>query len=522
MSNIPSYKKVLTGGADSLIPIPDAERAYIAAVAEDDPPTLAYILYTTLEFPARLKAQLRESLKQNGMQVIGQLDVTAAELEQIYSHAALQSNATRADIDYDRYRDNVISLLSAAVNSGASDVHIVRRKRTARVSMRIDGQVIPRTEWSEDVADQTCRFIYEVMATDQSVTWNSRECQDAVVDTPMPDGNRVRVRIGTIPASPEGYDMVLRILPGDGEAMRLEKLGYEPSQLHSIHMMAKRPSGLVVMAGGVGSGKSTSIVAMLQAEYDMHLRRLRIITVEDPPERMIPGATQVPVVRRHGMTSSDDFSFAIRGALRCDPDTLMVGEIRDLQSAVLTIKFAQSGHRVYTTVHATTALGIVGRLTGLGVEPALLCTPDVLKGLIFQTLVPILCRSCCLPLQDWLSQPDPDGRRKEITERIQIALAARGHILSRVSFRGAGCNACGNSGIAGRTLMAEIAVPDDRMLSHLRNGDYIAAHQHWIENLDGQPASEHGIRLIAAGQTAADDVEWRIGPLNTSLPALLL
>ena len=103
----------------------------------------------------------------------------------------------------------------------------------------------------------------------------------------------------------------------------------------------------------------------------MHQSRLRIITVEDPPERVIPGATQVPVVRKRGTAAGDEFSFAIRGALRCDPDTLMVGEIRDLQSAVLAIKFAQSGHRVYTTVHASTALGIVGRLVGVGVDSTL-------------------------------------------------------------------------------------------------------------------------------------------------------
>lgn len=520
MSNIPSYQRVLTGGAKTLIPIPDAQRAYIAAVADDDPPSAAYILSTTLEFPARLKAQLRENLKHHGIQVIGQITVSAAELEQIYRQARLDSIATdQIDIDYDRYRDGIISLLFAAVSGGASDIHIVRRKRTAQVSFRIDGLIMSHTEWSDEVADQTCRFIYEVMATDQSVTWNSRECQDAVIDTPLPSGQRVRVRIGTIPASPDGYDMVLRILPGGGETMRLEKLGYEVPQYREIKLMAKRPSGLVVIAGGVGSGKSTSIVAMLQEEYDLHQGRLRIITVEDPPEQMIASATQVPVVRNRGLSCGNEFSFAIRGALRCDPDTLMVGEIRDLQSALLTIKFAQSGHRVYTTVHATTAIGIVGRLTGIGVEPALLCTPDVLKGLIFQTLVPVLCTSCSIPMDIWLRKDNSSAHRIETAERLQLALSSRGYNMTKVSFRGSGCNECAKSGISGRTLIAEIVVPDDPMLSYLGSGDYITAYNHWIENLKGQPASEHGIRLIAAGITSADDVEWRVGPLNCVPPS---
>ena len=309
--------------------------------------------------------------------------------------------------------------------------------------------------------------------------------------------------------------MVLRILPGSGDTLRLEQLGYDSIHLKSIHELASRPSGLVVMAGGVGSGKSTSIVGILHAELEMHQSRLRIITVEDPPEREIPGATQVPVVRKRGTAAGDEFSFAIRGALRCDPDTLMVGEVRDLQSAVLAIKFAQSGHRVYTTIHASTALGIIGRLVGLGVDSTLLCMPDVLKGLVFQTLVPQLCPSCKIPTNEWLHEdPTDTARRKEITDRATIALKTRGYEPTSAAHRSSsGCRECGFSGVSGRTLMAEITQPDDDMLLYLSRGDYISAKRHWIENLSGQPVEEHGISLMATGTVSPSDVEWRIGHL---------
>ena len=409
LSKIPIFSLVLTGGPESLVPVSDEERAYFAAVAEDDPPDTAYILFTPLQYPARLKAQLRENLKRKNVHVIDQVEVTPADLENIYANAQVQTKSNTADVDYERGRDAVRGLLARAVTDDASDIHIVRRRRTAKVSFRIDGRIVPHAEWSDLMADQTCRFIYEVMGYDQEVTWNRHEPQDAVVDTVLPNGRRVRVRVGTIPASPDGYDMVLRILPGSGDTLRLETLGYDSIQLKSINELASRPSGLVVMAGGVGSGKSTSIVGILHEELEMHKSRLRIITVEDPPEREIPGATQVPVVRKRGTAAGDEFSFAIRGALRCDPDTLMVGEIRDLQSAVLAIKFAQSGHRVYTTIHASTALGIVGRLVGLGVDSTLLCMPDVLKGLVYQTLVPQLCPSCKIPTNEWLREDPSDA-----------------------------------------------------------------------------------------------------------------
>ena len=512
---LPAYKLVLTGGPNSWIPIDQAERMFFAAVSEDDPPTAAYILFTTLQYPARLKAQLRENLKRRNVQIVEQIEVTPSTLEGIYAEADKRINPTPTDVDFERGQDTVRMLLAKAVAENASDIHIVRRRMTASVSFRIDGQITQYAEWSEQMADQTSRFIYEVLGHDQAVTWNRHEPQDAVVDTILADGRRVRVRVGTIPASPDGYDMVLRILPGSGDTMRLYELGYDNEQIQAIQSIVQRPSGLLVIAGGVGSGKSTSIVGMLNEELDMHQSRLRIITVEDPPERVIPGATQVPVIRKRGSSSGDEFTFAIRGALRCDPDTLMVGEIRDLQSGLLTVKFAQSGHRVYTSVHASTALGIVGRLTGLGIDANLLCAPDVLKGLMYQSLVPKLCIDCRLPADQWAAQArDSDPRRQQSVKRVKTALQTSHLNTDEIYFRNDGnCERCGGSGVIGRTVMAEIVRPDDEMIFHLSKGDYNRARQHWLLHLNGRPVKHHGIELIANGLVSPTDVEWQIGSL---------
>ena len=498
------------------MPLPPDQLRYFAALSDSNPPKTAIIIFTPLEYPARYKAQLRENLKREGIQVIGHHQVTPEELERVYSTVRHERQATApSDIDYEKYRENVLALLHAAVTSRASDIHIVRRRRSARVSFRINGQVTHRAEWSDDEADATCRFIYEILAQDQAVTWNPREPQDAVIDTSLNTGERVRVRIGTIPASPDGYDMVLRVLPGTGESLPLQALGYTPDQLAEICKLARRPSGLVLMAGGVGSGKSTSLIGMLLEELEVHDQQLRIITVEDPPERVIPKATQVPVVRRQrNHNPGDEFLAAIRGALRCDPDTLMVGEIRDRQAAELVIKFAQSGHRVYTTIHAASALGVVARLVAIGIDPALLCAPDVLKGMIFQTLVPILCEKCKGSISDPTALAALSPPRRECIERLQSVLAGRGLNATEVAIRGPGCEACGHSAIIGRTLIPEIVVPDDEMLRHLAQGDQAAAHDHWVSS-GGHPIIEHGIDLIVTGRSAPYDVEWRIGELDS-------
>lgn len=514
---MPAYKLVLTGGPGAWIPIEESQRMYFAAVSEDEPPTTAYILFTTLQYPARLKAQLRENLKRRNIQVIDQIEVTPDVLQDIYTDANSGTSSTLADLDFERGHETVRILLAKAVAENASDIHIVRRRMTASVSFRVDGQVTQYAEWPEQLADQTSRFIYEVLGHDQAVTWNRHEPQDAVADAVLANGKRIRVRVGTIPASPDGYDMVLRILPGSGDIMRLEDLGYDPLQIQAIQTIVQRPSGLLVMAGGVGSGKSTSIVGMLKEELDMHQSRLRIITVEDPPERVIPGATQVPVIRKKGPSSGDEFTFAIRGALRCDPDTLMVGEIRDLQSGLLTIKFAQSGHRVYTTVHASTALGIVGRLTGLGIDSNLLCAPDVLKGLMYQSLVPKLCLDCRISAETWIALArKSDQRRKDSVNRAKTALQASGLDSTTIFYRGdKHCERCRGSGVIGRTVMAEIVRPDDEMIFRLSQSDYSGARHHWLKNLNGQPVKQHGVQLIARGIVSPADVEWQIGSLAT-------
>ena len=216
METLPPYEILLTGDDQALIAISAEERQFVAAVSQDDPPTTAYIIKSTVQFAPRIVAQLRENLKKKQIHVVEQYKLPPEELEKIYasSKMALAAHVTSSH-EYERQKDDVRALLALAVEDSVSDIHIVRRRQSANVSFRIGGQIHNHAAWSKDYTDMMCRFIYEVLCQDQAVTWNRAEPQDAVLDQVMPKGGRVRVRIGTIPASPDGYDMVLRILPGD-------------------------------------------------------------------------------------------------------------------------------------------------------------------------------------------------------------------------------------------------------------------------------------------------------------------
>ena len=217
MNTLPAYEILLTGDEQSLIPLSSDERQFVAAVSQDDPPTTAYIVKSSVEFPSRIVAQLRENLKKKQIHVVQQYKQPPEELEKIYASSKMATTAhTPSSHEYERHRDDVRALLARAVEDSVSDIHIVRRRKSANVSFRIAGQIHNHALWTTDYADMMCRFIYEVLCQDQAVTWNRAEPQDAVLDSVMPNGGRVRVRIGTIPASPDGYDMVLRILPGSG------------------------------------------------------------------------------------------------------------------------------------------------------------------------------------------------------------------------------------------------------------------------------------------------------------------
>jgi len=264
--------------------------------------------------------------------------------------------------------------------------------------------------WTSGQALAMCACAYTVLAEIRDTTWVPDRQQDANF-AHLIQGRLHRIRYSHKPIYPEGVQVVLRILStGKGFAFvpTLQHLGYSDEQAETIRAMMAEPSGVLVISGETGSGKSTTLANLMNLLLKSAGGAVSLQTVEDPPEYEVPGAIQSPVIhsRDDQERGMNPYVATIRSAMRCDPDILVIGEIRDLETARLAASAAESGHPVLTTVHASRALGIIPRLEGLGstlpnnpVNRALLCGPQFISGLIHQTLIPVLCDACSVPFR---------------------------------------------------------------------------------------------------------------------------
>ncbi len=317
-------------------------------------------------------------------------------------------------------------LIGHAARQGASDIHVEPQRNAVRIRLRIDGvlreiMTLPRSGYSALVA--RLKLIAELDVIERRLPQDGR----ARVRV---DGGLVDIRISTLP-SLLGEKVVVRLLPASTHLPSLESLGLEPAHRELLLEVVSRPQGLVLLTGPTGSGKTNTLYATLAQGIDSERN---VITLEDPVEIELPGITQVPVDDRIGM----DFSRGLRAALRQDPDVILVGEVRDQDTAELTVRAALTGHLVLSTLHTLDAASAVTRLVDMGV-PAYLVTSS-LALVVSQRLVRVPCGDCAVREDPEpaalaaLEVEDPDGEW----------------------VRAVGCPACSGSGYRGRTAIVEL------------------------------------------------------------------
>lgn len=463
---------------------------------------------------------LRSRVRQRGYDVIAEFRAAPGLVPLIYQRLA-EGQASLEGEGRTAAQETFDHLVEQAGELGASDIHLVIRPASASILFRIHGELSAVTQWTRERATEVASCAYNTLAEVRDVTWDPSRRQDANIARGI--GGRVhRLRYAHAPLYPDGVHVVLRLLSsgrGFAFAPSLQHLGYDDGQAAAIEAMVAEPSGIVVISGETGSGKSTTLANLMHLLMTREGGGLTILTVEDPPEYEVPGVLQTPVVRSRDDAERgvDPYAEAIRSAMRRDPDLLMIGEIRDLPTAVLAAQAAQSGHPVLTTVHASRALDIVGRLEGLGatlannpINRALLCAPRFLSGLIHQVLVPVLCEHCSTPFAVAAA-----------AGRIEAGLAARVAAVlddtAGVRVRGTGCGRC-RAGVKGRTVCAEVITPDAELRQLLRDGRDQEAFDYWV----GQRAGEgggysiwaHALAKLRAGVVAPADLESCLGRLR--------
>jgi general secretion pathway protein E len=367
------------------------------------------------------------------------------------------------------------ALLLEAIKERASDIHIETQERRLIVRFRIDGILRLMVEPKRALAPQLTSRIKVMARLDIA---EKRLPQDGRVSLRV-GGHEVDVRVSTIP-SQHGERVVMRLLDRDTTRLGLPHLGMSQRDSEVFARLLGRPDGMLLVTGPTGSGKTTSLYAALDHLNDLSRN---IMTVEDPIEYSIDGIGQMQVNPR------TDLSFArgLRAVLRQDPDVIMVGEIRDRETAQVAVESAMTGHFVLSTLHTNTAIGAVSRLIDLGVERFLLA--PMLVGVVAQRLVRRLCPQC----------RRPDHATHE--DAALIDGLAHGDAL----FRAQGCPACNGQGYRGRSGIYEV-VAINRLLERMIHSGASEAELTEAARRDGPGLVADGLRQIRAGVTTVADV----------------
>ena len=373
------------------------------------------------------------------------------------------------------------ALLTQAVKENASDIHIEAFETRMQVRMRIDGVLREIIEPPRKLAPLIISRIKVMARLDIA---EKRIPQDGRISLRLA-GRAVDVRVSTLPSG-HSERIVLRLLDKQAGRLNLSHLGMDPNAHERLTNLIKKPHGIILVTGPTGSGKTTTLYAALSNLNDA---RRNILTVEDPIEYYIDGIGQTQVNNKVDMT----FARGLRAILRQDPDVVMVGEIRDLETAEIAVQASLTGHLVFSTLHTNTAVGAVARLQDMGVEPYLLASS--LLGVISQRLVRTLCPEC---------KQLSEASEKEI-ELMQLnATYDLSHHRPSIAHP-VGCPACRHSGFVGRTGIYEVVELDNqvRQLIHERASE-VELEKYVRRSMPS--LRDDGVRLVLEGKTSLDEV----------------
>lgn len=410
------------------------------------------------------------------------------------------------------------NLISDALEQGVSDVHIEVRRDEARVRFRKNGFLKNHSPWTTTYARTMATVIYQVIAAEQDVTFNENLPQAALIDHVI-NGKGVRVRLNTIPTYPSGFDMIMRILKMGAslKPLPLFDLGYDEDQVEDIEQCISDPVGGTLVAGTTGSGKTTSLASMVSLKTEQYTYdgdcHIKIIAVEDPPEIELKNVSQVPVQRSKENDGSNVNPFVkyMNATLRSDPDAILVGEVRDDTTAHLLQHAIQSGHQVFSTLHTSSAIAQIDRLRYMGIKSKVLGSKGFISGLIYQTLVPVICKHCALNYEQFSEENKGLRHRERLIERMSRVF--HDHELPKIRFQNkGGCEKC-TSGIAGRTVVAEVIIPTKQMREFFSVDEDGKALDLYLEN-GGKLILDHGISKILAGICDPVDIEHKLGNID--------
>ncbi len=365
------------------------------------------------------------------------------------------------------------ALLAEAIRENASDIHVETFEKALVVRFRVDGVMREVVRPRRELASLLVSRIKVMARLDIA---EKRVPQDGRISLRI-GGREVDVRVSTMPAN-AGERVVMRLLDKQAGRLQLAKLGLAPHTLDALQGIVHKPHGIFLVTGPTGSGKTTTLYGSLA---ELKSGSINVLTVEDPIEYSLPGIGQTQVNNKADMT----FARGLRAILRQDPDVVMVGEIRDLETAEIAVQASLTGHLVMSTLHTNTAVGAVTRLIDMGVEPFLLSSS--LIGVLAQRLIRVLCTECRRP------EPATSAELGFLNEKqAQV-------------YRAVGCAACSHTGFRGRTGIYEMVVVDEEMrqMIHDRASEQILSA---YARKQAPSIREDGKNKILQGVTTVEEV----------------
>ncbi|MFZ9344122.1 MAG: GspE/PulE family protein [Opitutales bacterium] len=370
-------------------------------------------------------------------------------------------------------------VLQEAVKAKASDIHFEPFEDQFRIRYRIDGSLYEMAPPPKNLAPAVIARVKVLSALNIA---ERRVPQDGRIKTTI-GGRAIDLRVSTLPTQ-FGESVVLRILDKTVVNLSLDALSMQDDIKEGIRQMVNRPNGIFIVTGPTGSGKTTTLYSALR---EVNTEDIKILTAEDPVEYEVEGIMQVPINHQVGLT----FAAALRSFLRQDPDTIMVGEIRDLETAQIAVQASLTGHVVLSTLHTNDAPGAVTRLIDMGLEPFLISAS--LEGVLAQRLLRRICRSC-------KTAYEPD---KEVVSMLEVDAL---EIAGKQFFFGKGCPECNRSGYRGRQGLFELMPINDGIRTLItQKAPTLVLKQKSVES-GMRPLREDGLRCIFDGLTTIEEV----------------
>ncbi|MDR3450758.1 MAG: ATPase, T2SS/T4P/T4SS family [Alphaproteobacteria bacterium] len=489
-----------------------------------------------------LVTSVAQAAKRQNFKVDEPRYVTPNIIIQAYLYA--ERKGASGVFDDNAVRRRIVATLDQAVQMGANDIHIESVNGRATVQFRIDGALRKQDTWTQREGEQFLAAVYSHSIGQSGATANWQEPQAAMLTSDargrevitLPKGV-ISVRCQWVPLSNDGRYLDMRLqydsahLFGENFVMAdVDSLGFSQDQLKVVQSLRAAPGGLRIFSGPVNQGKTTTLRVVLNRRMAETEMRLNCLLIEDPPEGGIIGARQIGVSASvKDEQREKTFVEIMRCALRLDPDIVMLGEVRDLQTAKFAFRLALTGRQVYTTGHVYAALATPKRLRDIGMEPYIVYDHNLVRGMACQRLLRSLCPHCRIPLKAAIEEFGPITR--ELAQRIRAGLAImearrnRANVgrplmecisepdLSNIHLANPeGCPKC-YKGRAGRTVCAEIIETDAKLMELLQDNRSEEAENYWLSpaGLAGVSMIWRGLEKVKSGDVSPDDAEFELG-----------